>query len=556
MTSAVHSPQRGHRLLIRVKQVATGAVGTIALATLASRLVGFIRWLAQSAFVGSGPTAGAYASANQIPNIIFEISVGGALAGLTVPLLAGHITRGRKETANRIASALLTWVTVILTIVALVVFFGAEAIARVLPVPTDTNVASQHALITTFLRIFAWQIPLYGVSIVLTGVLQARKKFLVPALAPLFASLVVIATFTGYGILNPVKDGIPPNTAVLVLGWGTTAGVAALSLPLLIPVYRNGIRLRPTLTLTTDERRKALSLGMAGLGALLAQQVAVIVGLWLMRVYGEGGTVAVFQYVQAVYWLPYAILAYPLATAAFPTLSEQGENGCDNRFCATCSWATTRVTMASLMGVTLLITMAPVAEQFFSILTPVPGMSSAVILMAPALVGYSLLFYGQRVFYSVTQSAIAWRIALGSWLTVAATSAILVPACAGDGGNGVATLRGLATGHAIGMSVGAAAVLVAIYFRVGAHALDQLVPTVVRALPALVIAAAAGFASTTILTQLTLHPLVVTVISGSVGVAILVATIGFIGRHTVLGSLATSEPRTSVPQDSQEDTND
>ncbi|MDO5719950.1 MAG: lipid II flippase MurJ [Actinomycetaceae bacterium] len=553
MTATVQSPQRGHRLIIRVKQVATGAVGTIALATLASRLVGFIRWLAQSAFVGSGPTAGAYASANQIPNIIFEITVGGALAGLTVPLLAGHLTRGRQETANRIASALFTWVTLILTAVALIVFLGAETIAHVLPVPTDTNVASQYALITTFLRIFAWQIPLYGVSIVLTGVLQARKKFLLPALAPLFASLVVIATFAGYGILNPVKDGIPPRTAVLVLGWGTTAGVAALSLPLLIPVYRYGIRLRPTLKLTAPERRKAISLGMAGLGALLAQQIAVIAGLWLMRVYGEGGTVAIFQYVQAVYWLPYAILAYPLATAAFPTLSEQGENGCDNRFCATCSWATIRVTMASLVGVALLITMAPVAEQFFSILTPVPGMSSALTVMAPALVGYSLLFYGQRVFYSVAQSKVAWRIALGAWLTVTVTAAILVPALASTGGDGIATLRGLAAAHAVGMSVGAVAVLVSIYYRVGAHAIDRLVPTVLRALPLLVVTATAGFISTSMLVRLNLHPLAVTALSGTAGMVILVVAIGYFGRRIVLGALTSAQPRFLANHDRGED---
>lgn len=556
MTETVQSPQQGHRFIVRFKQIATGAVGTIALATLASRFVGFVRWLAQSAFVGSGPTAGAYASANQIPNIIFEISVGGALAGLTVPLLAGHVTRGRRETTNRIASALLTWVTLILVVIAVVVFFGAETIAHVLPVPSGTNVASQYALITTFLRIFAWQIPLYGVSIVLTGVLQARKKFLLPALAPLFASLVVIATFTGYGVLNPVKDGIPPNTAVLVLGWGTTAGVAALSLPLLIPVYRSGIRLRPTLALTVEERRKAVSLGMSGLGALLAQQVAVIVSLWLMRVYGEGGTVAVFQYVQAVYWLPYAILAYPLATAAFPTLSEQGEDGCDNRFCATCSWATARVTMASLIGVALLITMAPVAEQFFSILTPVPGMSSALILMAPALVGYSLLFYGQRVFYSVGESAIAWHIALGAWLTVAVSSTILVPTFAGEGANGVATLRCLATGHALGMSVGAGAVFVAIYYRVGAHALDRLVPTVVYALVPLVVATTAGFVATRFLTQLPLHPLVVTVVSASAGIMILVLAIGVFGRRTVLGPLTVAEPRAPARHNEEENTHD
>ncbi|MDO5729887.1 MAG: lipid II flippase MurJ [Actinomycetaceae bacterium] len=537
-----------HGLFRNLRRVATGAVGTIALATLASRIVGFGRWLAQSAFVGSGATAGAYASANQIPNIIFEIIVGGALAGLTVPLLAGHVTKGRHDIADRIASALLTWVTSILTAVAVAVFLGADVIAQFLPVPKDADIASQHMLIANFLRIFAWQIPLYGVSIVLTGILQSKKRFLWPALAPLFASVVVITTFTVYGLIHPLKDAAPTPTAVLVLGWGTTAGVAALSLPLFIPVYRSGTRLRLTYRLEAKERRRAVSLGIAGLGALLAQQLSVVVGLWLMRTYGAGGTVAVFQYVQAVYWLPYAILAYPLATAAFPTLSEQGESGCDSRFCATCSWATTRVLTASLVGVALLITMAPVAEAFFTLLTPVPGMASALIIIAPALVGYSLLFHGQRVLYAINKPATAWHIALGAWLTVSVSAVGAVRLLTTGLTDGVASLRGLAAGHSIGMTVGAIAVLVAIRIHAGISATESLIPTAVRALPVLIGAAVAGLATTRALLRVPLHAFPATVIAGLGGVMALGLVLAWFGRTSIIAPLAGSEPR-HVPQD-------
>lgn len=538
-----------HGLPSALRRMATGAVGTIALATLASRIVGFGRWLAQSAFVGSGATAGAYASANQIPNIIFEIIVGGALAGLTVPLLAGHLTKGRHDTADRIASALLTWVTSILTVVAVAVFLGADVIAQFLPVPKDADIASQHALIATFLRIFAWQIPMYGVSIVLTGILQSKKRFLWPALAPLFASVVVIATFSLYGLVHPIKDAAPTDIAVLVLGWGTTAGVAALSLPLFIPVYRSGTRLRMTYRLEASERRRATALGMAGLGALLAQQLSVVVGLWLMRTYGAGGTVAIFQYVQAVYWLPYAILAYPLATAAFPTLSEQGETGCDSRFCFTCSWATTRVLVASLVGVALLITVAPVAEAFFTLLTPVPGMTSALIIIAPALVGYSLLFHGQRVLYAINKPATAWHIALGAWLTVSVSAVVAVRMMTTQLTDGVASLRGLAAGHSIGMTVGAVAVLVAIRIHAGSAAIDSLIPTAMRALPVLAIASVAGISTTHTLLQIPMPTFFATVIAGSGGVGALAVIIVVFGRGSIIAPLAGSRPQRATTEE-------
>ncbi|MDO5049682.1 MAG: lipid II flippase MurJ [Actinomycetaceae bacterium] len=527
----------------RLRSASTGAVGVIAIATLTSRLVGFIRWLAQSAFVGSGATAGAYASANQIPNIIFEIVVGGALAGITVPLLAAPLARGRIEKAHRVASALLTWVTLILLAVGLAVFFAAGTIAQVLPVPADSDTASQHALIEQFLQIFAWQIPLYGISIVLTGVLQAYKKFLWPAIAPALSSLVVIATFAAYGWLNPAADAVPPHVAVQVLGWGTTAGVAVLSLPLFIPAYRAGFRYRPALYLDSSTRSRAISLGASGLGALLAQQVSVVVGLWLMRSYGQGGTVAVFQYVQAVYWLPYAILAYPVATAVFPVLSEQGEAGCSQKFKATCAYATKRVSVAALVGVALLVVMAPVAHRFFELLTPVPGMASALIVMAPALFGFSLLFYGQRVLYALSFAGTAWRVAAGGWVTVAVAQVVAVLLFAPGGADGPGTLRAIAGGHTVGMSVAAIATLVAIRRAAGADGVGDFGRVVKQSAPVLLLATLLASGVTWWISGLgasTVARLVAVVGAAGAGLAVLAGVIIVFGRRTVVRTLRMS----------------
>lgn len=537
------SPSQNRAVSSRIKALFTGAVGIIAIATLVSRLVGFIRWLAQSAFVGSGATAGAYASANQIPNIIFEIVVGGALAGITVPLLAAHLARGRSSRAHSIASALLTWVTLILLAVGVVVFVGADVIARALPVPADADVESQHALIGQFLRIFAWQIPLYGISIVLTGVLQAYKKFLWPAIAPAMSSVVVIATFAAYGYLNPAKDAVPAETAVLVLGWGTTAGVAALSLPLFIPAYKAGFRYKPTLRLDQKTRQKAIKFGASGLGALIAQQLSVVVGLWLMRSYGAGGTVAVFQYVQAVYWLPYAILAYPVATAAFPVLSEQGENGCSDNFRRTCAHATTRVTVASMLGVALLITMAPVAEAFFELLTPVPGMSGALVIISPALIGYSLLFHGQRVLYALSAPGTAWKVAATGWITVSVAQVALVLMFVPAGGDGPGTLRAIAAGHTVGMVAAAVAAIVAIRRLTGTAGLGNLRLVTFKASPVLVLATILATAATWWISSFSQggwQGLLICVAAGIAGIAVLAGVIIPLGRASIVSTLTTS----------------
>ena len=73
------------------------AAGGVAGLTLASRALGFVRWLVQASTVGAGTVAGAYATANQVPNVLYEVVVGGALAATVVPLLSSAAGAGRRQ---------------------------------------------------------------------------------------------------------------------------------------------------------------------------------------------------------------------------------------------------------------------------------------------------------------------------------------------------------------------------------------------------------------------------------------------------------------------------
>src|SRR5919112_1479439 len=93
---------------------------------------------------------------------------------------------------------------------------------------------------------FAPQVVLSGVGVVLTGVLQAHRRFLGPALAPLLSSVVVVMVYLTFAATTDSRgqpiDWLPGASGEALLAWGTTAGVLALSLPLLIPVHRTGLR--------------------------------------------------------------------------------------------------------------------------------------------------------------------------------------------------------------------------------------------------------------------------------------------------------------------------
>ncbi|WP_353067055.1 lipid II flippase MurJ [Arcanobacterium hippocoleae] len=202
-----------------------GAAGLIAILTVFSRLAGLARKLAQSWAMSDGTVASAYDTANTVPNVLFEVAAGGALAGAVIPLIAGYVSRQQHDRLSQTVSALISWILLVGIPVAVIVGLTAYPLVSVLFGPaTDPAVISLSA---TLLQIFAIQIPLYGLSVVFTGVLQAHGKFGLPALAPLLSSIAVILSFSAYAYYfgADIAASEVDYIGVLILGLGTTFGV-------------------------------------------------------------------------------------------------------------------------------------------------------------------------------------------------------------------------------------------------------------------------------------------------------------------------------------------
>ncbi|MDY2941647.1 MAG: lipid II flippase MurJ [Varibaculum sp.] len=441
---------------------ALGAVGLISLLTLASRAVGFLRWFAQFAWVGQGETANAYATANQIPNIVFEVAVGGALAGVTVPLLAGPVAAKMRADIDRIAGAILTIVLTVLIPLGVLVWLLAEVIAGWFPIPQGGDPVAQGELLAVFLRIFALQIPLYGISVVLGGVLQAHEKFFWPAFGPLLSSLVVIGCYAAYGYCGGASDFAAEVTprAVLILGWGTTFGVVALSLPYFVPVHRLGVRLRLGYHLRGKEARRALSLAGAGVGALLAQQFAAIAVLVLARGYGSVSTVSVYQYSQGVYMLPYAVLAFPIATALFPKLSRLAAEPLNDKFRHAVASSSAIIAEVAMLSAALLIAVARPVQGVFELLKAVPEMDATLLAFAPGIIGFILIFHLSRIFWAVSRARTAVLATASGWFMVVPLSWLAIHLIAKPGGDGMGTLIGLGIGSSAGMTIAGIGLLI------------------------------------------------------------------------------------------------
>ena len=498
------------------------AAGTIAVITLVARVVGFGRWFVFSHSVGATCVGSVYQSVNAVPNVLFEIAAGGVLAAVAVPLVAGALARGDKAEADHTASALLTWVLVVLVPLGLLVALAAEPIARAL-LGAGGSCPGAVGLGTDLLRVFAIQIPLYGVGIVLGGLLQSHHRFVAAALAPLMSSLVVIATYVAYAALaaDPAV-AIPqvPTSATTVLAVGTTLGVVALSLPLLVPVRRAGIDLRLTTRFPHGVAARVRRLAVAGLLAVAGQQLATLVFIRLANERGGPGTLNVYTYVQAVSLLPYAVLAVPLATAAFPTLAGSAEAGRDATPRAGTvtpapgsapgsapgpaavdvlrrTWLATL--LASLLAGGLLVAVARPVGAFFALLdagradgTAAEALSAipdALALVAPGIVGLCAIGLLTRASYVRGRARVAGAVVAVAWLT---TTFVPLVALEGDAGP-AATVRALTLGTSVGLVAGAVALAVLVARSWGGAALAVPVRPVAAGIAGAAAAAVLGW---------------------------------------------------------------
>jgi len=474
--------------------IARGA-GVIAGLTLVARVLGLLRTLVFSQTVGATCLGTAYFTANQVPNLVYELVLGGALGSAMVPVLARSAERSvadptEKAQVSQVTSALLTWTLVILVPLTLIVGVAAGPISALLtPVNPSAHCVRADLVATTanMLRVFAPQALLYGLTVVLFGVLQAYRRFAGYALAPLVSSLVLIASYLAFA---PLSRGLPlsrlSSSAQLVLSGGATLGVAAMVLVGLVPTWRLRLRLRPAFRFPPGVARRAGGLVAVGLVEVAFQQVSAIAVIALANGRGDTGALVMFNYASQVFNSLNAVLALSIVLSAFPVLSARGGSVFDR----TCAGSTRAVLLAACLGMAAIGAVAvPAAHVLARQPDQVPQLIAGFAFFAPGLVGLGVLANLTRALLAIGRLKVACAAVAGSSLLAALAQVALAEVVPTH-----LVVAALALGNTIGMT-GAAIPLVIVTRRIrGTAAVRGVGRAVLAGLGSAIAGAVAGAA--------------------------------------------------------------
>lgn len=277
-----------------------------------SNVVGLIRWVLVSQAFGTSAELDAFTAANRLPEFLFNLMAGGALASAFVPAFTEFLIKRKAEQAWRLASSIANLVFLALTLAAAAAWVTAPSWVPLLPFEDP----SQIPLTISLLRILLISSVVFGLSGLLMGILNAHQHFLLPALAPtsLWIGWIV-------GILALV-----PSMGIHGLAWGAVLG-SFLHLAVQMPGLRGrGAMYVPTLGLTDPAVRKVGALMAPRLVGVSVVQLNFIVNVVLAAGMPTGSLSAV-NYGFTIMLMPQVIIAQAIAIAALPTFSAQAARG-------------------------------------------------------------------------------------------------------------------------------------------------------------------------------------------------------------------------------------
>lgn len=295
------------------------AAGVVSAMTFLSRIMGLVREQAFAALLGAGLHADAFQAAFRIPNLLRDLFAEGALSAAFVPTYARALKEGGPAGAHRLASRLFTVLAVLLGALVILGFLFAAPLVRLLA-PGFEAVPGKFETTVALTRVMLPFLPLVSFAAVAMGMLNAHRRFAMPAFAPAVFNVVAIAWAAGLWALGY-------GAAQVAMGWavGTLVGGAAQFLVQVPGLRAEGFRLRPEWAPSDPGLRAIAGLMAPATLGLAAVQINIFVNTSFASY--EPGAVSWLQYAFRLLYLPIGVFGVAVGTVVTTGLAHRAAAG-------------------------------------------------------------------------------------------------------------------------------------------------------------------------------------------------------------------------------------
>ncbi|MDZ7641215.1 MAG: murein biosynthesis integral membrane protein MurJ [Desulfurivibrio sp.] len=393
-----------------------GSAAVVSFAVLCSRVLGLVREQAFAILFGAGYAFDAFVVAFRIPNLLRDLFGEGALSAAFIAVFADyHTNKGERETW-RLASNVLVFFAVLLSLLTLVGILAAEPLVRLLVQEEFAATAGKVELTTRLTAIMFPFLVLVSLAAVVMGVLNTKGKFFVPALASSFFNLGSLLGGVGLALLLP-RFGQP---AIVGMAVGILIGGVLQLLWQLPTLYRTGFRFTFHLDLRDPGLRRILYLMLPAVIGLAPLQLNILINTWFASSLAEG-TLSWLNYAFRLFWLPVGLFGVALSVATMPVIS---------RFAAQRDLPRLRETYASSLtmafclsipaGLGLMLLAEPLIRVIFQHgrfdVAATIGTAEVLVCYAAGLFAYTAVKIMVPVFYALERPRYP---VIGSFLTMA-----------------------------------------------------------------------------------------------------------------------------------------
>lgn len=304
------------------------ASAIMAAGTMVSRVTGFVRTMVLVYAIGSQAMGDAYNAAYGIPYSILDLLLLGVLSSVVVPMIVKAQQRD-PDGGRAYEQRLMTVSALALTVVAALAVLAAPLLIELYTSDWD---ARKFDVAVTLARFILPQLAFFGVGAVAGAILNTRDRFAAPMWAPVVNNLIVIAVLLTYIMVSTARGDLSQvtNSDLMLLGLGTTAGIVAQAIVLIVALKRAGFVFRPRFDLRNARLGEMAKAGIWTIGYVVITQLGFVLITNLASIAGEevpGHGITPYALAFQLFQLPYGVIGVSVITAMLPRMSRSVTEG-------------------------------------------------------------------------------------------------------------------------------------------------------------------------------------------------------------------------------------